>query len=178
MVEVAVAEVSKTRGAQYLVRWDDAQEKLEKAGLQVGSEAETFVAQLLGGGSYDLSTALGKKTTVIVFWASWCKPCLLEAPHLIALYEKYASKGVEFVAVSIDEVDDRATLTKVVADLKLPYPVALDPEGKALALYAQGASIPLTFVVGKDGKVSYRHQNFAEGDQVALEAAIQESQAD
>ncbi len=109
---------------------------------------------------------------VVVFWASWCKPCLREAPHLVQLYEKYKSKGVAFVAVSIDEADDHATLEAVVADLNISYPVALDPNGEALALYAQGASIPLTFLLGADSMVAYRHQNFAEGDEVPLEAAI------
>ncbi len=172
VVEHAVAEQSKVRKMNYVVRWGDDSKEVKKDGLGVGTPAATFMAPLLAGGTFDFSKALGQKPAVVVFWASWCEPCLKEAPHLIQLYEKYKSKGVEFVAVSIDEADDHATLAKVVADLSITYPIALDPDGEVLAKYAQGASIPLTFLIGADGKVVYRHQNFAEGDEAELEEAL------
>lgn len=156
----------------YVVRWDTASEEAKKDGLGLGSPAMTFTAPLLGGGTFDFAKALGQAPTVIVFWASWCKPCIKEAPHLVQLYEEYKGQGVEFIAVSIDEPDDRGTLETLVADLKISYPVALDPEGEVLALYAQGASIPLIFLIGADGKVAYRHQNFTEGDEGDLETAL------
>ncbi len=167
-----MAEQSKAREMNYVVRWDDDAEEVKKDGLGIGAQAATFTAELLGGGTFDFSNVLGHKPVVVIFWASWCKPCLQEAPHLVKLYEKYKSKGVAFVAVSIDEVDDHATLKSVVTELKIPYPVALDPNGEVLALYAQGASIPLTFLLGAEGEVIYRHQNFTEGDEVPLEEAI------
>lgn len=167
-----MAEQSKAREMNYVVRWDDDSEEVTKDGIGVGAQATPFTAEILGGGAFDFSNVLGHKPVVVVFWASWCKPCLQEAPHLVKLYEKYKSKGVEFVAVSIDEVDDHATLKSVVAKLKITYPVALDPDGEVLALYAQGASIPLTFLLGAEGEVIYRHQNFTEGGEVPLERAI------
>lgn len=48
----------------------------------------------------------GKKATLIVFWASWCGPCIDEIPHLQKLYGKYKDK-VSFVSLSIDKNNSR-----------------------------------------------------------------------
>jgi thiol-disulfide isomerase/thioredoxin len=37
----------------------------------------------------------------IDFWATWCLPCLAQAPHVKALSEKYSR--VQFIAISIDQ---------------------------------------------------------------------------
>lgn len=39
---------------------------------------------------------------VINFWATWCKPCVDELPAFIALHEKYQSKNVKVILVSLD----------------------------------------------------------------------------
>lgn len=154
---------------EYTVVWDAS----GSANKSLATRGEVFEAPLLAGGTFDLATALGKKPVLLAFWASWCEPCLVEAPHLVALHGKYAAKGVVFVAVSIDEKDDYDSLRKVVGDLKLPYPVPLDPSGSVLAKYAQGASIPLTFVLDRSGAVVYKHQNFEPGDELGIEKALQ-----
>lgn len=41
-------------------------------------------------------------TKVVVFWASWCKTCMGELPHIQQLHQEYKDKGVEFVLVSVD----------------------------------------------------------------------------
>ena len=168
-VEGAVAAQAKEMERDYRVAWDTG------AGAQVtfSDRGQPFVAPLLSGGSLDFGTLLGTKPVVLTFWASWCAPCLLEAPHLVALHGRYADQGVAFVAVSIDEEDDYETLRQVVKDLALPYPVALDSRGATLGTYATGASIPLTFVLDRSGAIVYRHQNFEAGDEVAIEKAVQ-----
>ncbi len=167
-VEAVMVEQSKKMERPYVVVWDLS----AKANKHFADRGSAFSAPLLAGGTFDFKTVLGKKPVVLTFWASWCAPCLAEAPHLVALYNKYTTRGVAFVAVSIDEADDYATLRKMVARLKLPYPVVLDPKGQVLGKYAKGASIPLTFVIDRSGAVTYRHQNFEPGDEVGIEAAI------
>ena len=167
-VENAVAALGKRAELKYEVVW----KRLARFEKKLAKHGQPFVAPLLAGGDLDLGTLLKHKPLVLVFWASWCRPCLVEAPYLVALHAKYASKGVAFVAVSIDEKDAYPALRKVVTKLKVPYAVALDPRGEALAKYAQGASIPLTFVLDSSGAVIYNHKNFKPGDEVALETAI------
>ena len=41
-------------------------------------------------------------TYVINFWATWCAPCVKELPYFEALTEKYATKKVKVILVSLD----------------------------------------------------------------------------
>ncbi len=40
---------------------------------------------------------------VINFWATWCRPCIAEMPHLISIWKKYRRHKVELLLVSLDE---------------------------------------------------------------------------
>jgi len=168
-VVALIMEHSKKRGENYQIRFGEPTEKL--AG-KVASRAEAFALPTLGGKRYDLGTMIGQRPIVLVFWASWCAPCLKEAPHLVELHGRYAEQ-VEFVSVSIDAAEDHDKLRSVASELKLAYPVALDPDGEVLAKYASGTGIPLTFVIDRDGKVAYQHGNYEPGDEKALADAIQ-----
>lgn len=157
----------QARGEDYRIRWDVA--KLGEA--RVVSDAVPFRAPLLAGGEIEFRPRQGR-AAVVIFWASWCKPCIDEAPHLERLYKQHGTE-VEFVSVSIDEASQIDDLRRVVADLKISYPVALDPGGESiLPKYAHGIGIPLTIVVGADGTIRYTQRNFQAGDEEHLERAI------
>jgi peroxiredoxin len=159
---------ARARGESYVIRWG---EPPSGPTAEVTTHARPFSLTTLSGARYDLGTALGRRPIVLVFWASWCAPCIEEAAELVVLYERYASQ-VEIVSVSIDAAADHDALRDVVARLQIPYAVALDPEGTVLSQYATGASIPLTLVIDIEGTVVYRRGNYEPGDERALDAAI------
>src|SRR5580704_4750942 len=43
------------------------------------------------------------KAVVLNFWATWCGPCKAELPMLVEAAKDYGSRGVSFVAVSLDD---------------------------------------------------------------------------
>ncbi len=101
----------------------------------------------------------GKKSVVVTYWASWCGPCRMELPVLESFYRHARKAGADFeiLAVNIDEYKDSAE--GAASELKLPFPVLLDPHQKAAGDYGI-FSIPALLVVDKTGKVAYRDVGF------------------
>jgi len=50
---------------------------------------------------------------VIDLWATWCAPCIERFPKMVEMNDAYAGRGVRFVALSLDDRDDRNTMPKV-----------------------------------------------------------------
>ncbi|MFT6211641.1 MAG: thiol-disulfide isomerase/thioredoxin [Bacteroidia bacterium] len=69
---------------------------------EIGVEAPEIALKTPEGESIKLSDFRGK-VTMIDFWASWCKPCRMENPNVLKVYNKYKSKGFEIFGVSLDK---------------------------------------------------------------------------
>jgi thiol-disulfide isomerase/thioredoxin len=102
------------------------------------------------------------KVHVVEFWATWCGPCRATIPHLNELSKKHPE--VVFIGVDIWERDEKLVepFIKQMGD-KMTYPVVLDNKEKlqrgAMAVnWMQAAGqngIPCSFIVGKDGNISW-----------------------
>jgi cytochrome c biogenesis protein CcmG/thiol:disulfide interchange protein DsbE len=91
--------------------------------------------------------------TVINFWASWCTPCLEEAPDIQATFERYRSKGVSFLG--INERDNRAAAMRFVEQVGFTFPSGFDPAGR-LAFDFELIGMPTTVVLDGAGQIRYR----------------------
>ena len=113
---------------------------------------------------------------LINFWATWCDPCREEFPDLVKLDGDYRSKGLNFVAISLDDISDiKTAVPKFLKEMKAEMPVVLlnvnDPEPAIKAVDAAwDGQLPATFLYDKDGKVVFKH--FGKIDAVELRAAI------
>ena len=100
---------------------------------------------------------------LINFWATWCDPCREEFPDLVKIDADYRSKGLNFVAVSLDDITDiKTAVPKFLNEMKATMPVVLlnvnDPEPAIKAVDDKwDGELPATFVYDKDGKVIFRH---------------------
>ena len=72
----------------------------EKA-TAIGSPAPDFSGPTPDGKELALNQVKGK-LTLIDFWAAWCKPCRMENPNIVSVYEKYKDKGFNVIGVSLD----------------------------------------------------------------------------
>src|SRR3990170_8387499 len=99
-----------------------------------GHLAPDFALNRLDGKKVRLSDLRGKKVVLINFWATWCPPCRLEMPTMQQIYSEYKAKGFEILAVNI-EPDAQQEIRDFIKELRLTFPVALDPDMKVSRKY-------------------------------------------
>lgn len=93
----------------------------------------------------------GEVTLVNVF-ASWCGPCRDEHPVLLAL-----SQDKRFVIAALNYKDQPENARRFLGNLGNPFQaIGVDAAGRA-AIDWGVYGVPETFVVGKDGKIAYKH---------------------
>jgi len=118
------------------------------APLSPGAAAPAFTRTGFDGKPVSLAAWRGK-LVLVDFWASWCPPCIVEMPHMVALQKRHAGK-LQIIGIAMD--DDAATAKETAARYKLNYPnVAGDT---ALGhLYGGVLGLPQFYLIGPDGKV-------------------------
>ena len=113
----------------------------------------TFDLTLFDGRRVDSGTMRGK-TLVVNFWASWCKPCLEEAPDLQRVWRAYQQRDVVFVGIVFKD-DHAAAARTFLRDARIDYPNGQDLDG-ALAAAFQIVGLPNTFIVDREGRLAHR----------------------
>ena len=92
---------------------------------------------------------------VVNFWASWCGPCVKEAPALASVAKAYEGR-VSFIGVNVK--DQRAAARNFEQDFKVGYPSWEDP-GATIAASFGGigpAALPSTIVLDAEHRVAAR----------------------
>jgi cytochrome c biogenesis protein CcmG/thiol:disulfide interchange protein DsbE len=123
-----------------------------KVGPQEGQHAPQFQAAAMNGGNLRLDAYSGKPI-LLVFWASWCGPCRVEAPQVQRVASDYGDR-VQVLGVNAGE--DLSTARRAAAEMGIAWPVAMDADGAVRASYAVSA-IPMVLIIDKNGVV--RHRN-------------------
>ncbi|MDF5754951.1 TlpA disulfide reductase family protein [Spongiactinospora sp. TRM90649] len=110
----------------------------------------------LDDGPISLAAYRGK-IVVLNFWASWCAPCVAEAPVLKDVAAATKADGVEFLGVAFK--DDKAAAKAFERNHQPGYPSLYDQPGK-VALAFQGtvppAAIPATLIIDREGRIAAR----------------------
>jgi peroxiredoxin len=131
-----------------------------------------FELPRLDGGSERLSSHFGKDVVLIDFWATFCKPCLRAMPDLDALYRSRKERGFVVLGVSIDGPGSSADVQAEVARLGVSFPILLDQESRAVALYNPRASAPFSVLIGRDGRVLAQREGYTTGSHDALQRDV------
>lgn len=138
----------------------------EPPGPMLHKQAPGFVRRNLEGNAVSLR-ALRGKVVLLNFWATWCAPCLEEMPRFKGWQGRYGPEGFQVIAVSMD--DTRDPVRAFVGRLRPSFPVVMGDE-KLGNLYGGILGLPVTFLIGRDGRIEARLAGATDMDE--LEARI------
>ena len=116
---------------------------------QIGAPVPDFTLPDLAGKQVRLGDYRGK-VVILNFWGTFCPPCVEEMPSLEKLYRALRAKGLEVVAVSVDEsVSDIEAFRD---RFGLSFLILHDKDARVAKAY-QTFKYPETYVVDRDGKL-------------------------
>ncbi|SEA57563.1 Peroxiredoxin [Psychroflexus halocasei] len=143
------------------------QEVMSSKSLKEGDFSPEFSYEAVDGSIVNLSEFKGKYVYIDV-WATWCAPCIKQSPYLKELEERYHSKNIVFVSISVDKEKFKDTWKQMIVDKELggiqlfsdksfdsefmnayavnsiPRFILIDPEGKIVKTEAPRPSFDKT----------------------------------
>lgn len=118
-------------------------------GTAIGQEAPELTLPDLQGQAVRLDDLRGQ-VVLLNFWASWCGPCRMEVPELVAVHERLRESGFTVVAVNLGE--PRARVQAFADEYGMSFPVLVD-EGAASARIFPSRGLPASFILDREGIV-------------------------
>lgn len=145
--------VDQTNGGQY--RYVGATKSGTLIPIDKRKVAGNARADLLDGkGKFSLSAERGK-VVVLNLWATWCPPCRIETPQFDALYRQLKSPTLQFVGLTVKDVN-KSGVQSFVQDNDISYPIVYDEIGRTALQLGKlpVVGLPDTVVVDKQGRVA------------------------
>jgi peroxiredoxin len=143
-----------------------------RAGLKAEKDLKVlpdFTAPLQDGRKVSLRDYRGKVVFLNV-WATWCGPCRMEMPSMEILYRRYKDKGLEMLALNLQE--SKSEIETFMRRNKLNFPVIMDQDGSIGNQYGIRA-IPTTYLLDRQGRVVLRLTGSINWDDPDIFAAIE-----
>ncbi|GAA4460249.1 hypothetical protein GCM10023093_02560 [Nemorincola caseinilytica] len=114
------------------------------------------------------------KVTVISFWATWCVPCKKEIKNIsLKLADWKKEADFNYMTVSIDEARAEGIMRTYAIAQGWTFPYYIDVNSD-LKRSLNFQSVPYTLIIGKDGKVAWRHIGYEEGGENEVFAKVKE----
>jgi len=146
--------------------------KLNENKLSIGSSApfNNTTFKDLKGKNHTLKS-LQSRYTLVVFWATWCVPCVAEIPTLKKLYSDYNEK-LNIVSFSTDK--DAAVVKRFVVNNKIDW-INIFGSFDFCDVYGARNAIPQVYLINKNGNIVYSRTIFKDSKLELLEKYLQEN---
>ena len=142
----------------------------------LGKPAQALAGDDLDGKPLALADQRGK-VVLVVFWASWCAPCLADVPHERELFEKF--RGRPFVVVGVNGDQDKDEALKAVTRTRMPWRSVWGGDKKGVRPIAEAWAVsgwPTVFVIDHEGVLRHDDLRGKRLDQ-PLEALIAKAES-
>ncbi len=133
------------------------------AALALALPPATSAAPVLDLGAYK------GKVVMLDFWASWCQACEQSFPWMNDVQTAYGGKGLQIIAVNLDHTP--AAGQRFLQDHGSNFKVVYDPKGDLAKTY-KVSGMPMSVLIGRDGRVRFSHSGFYENKESAYESQI------
>jgi thiol-disulfide isomerase/thioredoxin len=121
-----------------------------------------FVVKTMDGRGWNLESHKGKVVLVNLF-ATWCPPCRAEMPGLVKTVGEYREKGVDSLALSLDQ-NALKVVPAFVAKYKMDFPVGYPGDGPSIADGV--SSIPVTLLIDRSGRLAQTYVGMVDEQQL------------
>jgi thiol-disulfide isomerase/thioredoxin len=121
-------------------------------------------------GDRDIRLGGGGRVVLLDIWASWCAPCKEELPLLDDMAGRLKKRGIEIIAVSVDE--EKASAEDFLrARPSWTLTLAHDPAGRVPELL-QPPKMPTSYIIDASGVIRHVNAGFERGDVTRIEAQL------
>jgi peroxiredoxin len=100
-------------------------------------------------------TDLRGKVVLVNFWATTCAICIREMPQLVATHQRYASQGLETLAVAM-AYDPPASVAQYAESRHLPFAVVIDNTGALARAFDEVKATPTSLLIDRRGRIVQR----------------------
>lgn len=141
----------------------------------VGTRAPEFTLPAAPGGPFRgrfrLAEHIGQRPVVILFWATWCQPCLAELPVYQAEYARYNGR-LMVVAISLDGPDSVAEAGPLTRNMGLTFPVVTDLDTQVTNMYNQRRAAPFSVWIDRTGTIVREREGFSLSERGVIQRGL------
>lgn len=127
-----------------------AEKRPARAILLAGYPAPEFEFVDIHGISRRLIDYRGK-VVLLDFWGTWCEPCKVAVPGLVAVYERYHARGFDIIGIAAE--DKREVLLTFTAEKRMNWPQTIEDDNGPIATLYRITGWPSYFLIGPDGRI-------------------------
>ncbi len=127
----------------------------------------------------DQTSTHAARPLLVNFWATWCEPCREEFPDLVRINKDYKARGLEFIVVSLDDVEElNKGVPQFLREMRATMPAYLlntpDQEAAMNAVDPQwSGALPATFLFDGKNQIAFKHMGRVNA--AVLRAAIEKT---
>lgn len=140
--------------------------------VKVGDEAPRDFELVLQDGTKTSLEKLRGKIVILQFTASWCVVCRKEMPYLERdIWQAYKDKDV--VLIGVDRDEPLETVQQFHQNMKITYPLALDPGAEIFGKFAEKkAGVTRNVLIDRSGKIRFLTRLYDETEFAELIKAV------